>query len=168
MDITILEKDLDRRFRVIDIYPALLLNPDYSDVLDPDSVFYWDPDQLNSGQRIFTISAQSVSMLYEVSAWLLKHGYRHFKLFPFCRIVSGDVDWSINDLQHLESLGRSAYLSVISPGYALKIVINRNKFIKFTKDLHSMFIDLNALGLYVVLKMGRFSDFTGNEFVLKQ
>ena len=168
MDITILEKDLDRRFRVSDIYPALLLNPDYSDILDPDSVFYWDSDQFNSGQRVFTVSVQSVSMLYEVSAWLLKHSYRHFKLFPGRRIVGGDVDWSINDLRHLESSGRSAYLSVISPGYALKIVINRSKFIKFTEDLHTMFTDLNALGLYVVLKKGRYSDFVGNEFVLKQ
>jgi hypothetical protein len=55
MDITILEKDLDRRFRVIDIYSALLLNPDYSDVLDPDFVFYWDSDQINSGQRVYTV-----------------------------------------------------------------------------------------------------------------
>lgn len=164
MDITILEKDLDRRFRVIDIYPALLLNPDYSDVLDPDSVFYWDSDQLNSGQRIFTIYVQSIPMLYEVSAWLLKHGYKHIKLPKHIRNKCQDITWSVKELM---SKG-SAFVYINRPMTELRLVVNRKDFKKFAIDINSMLEDLGAFNVYTVLKVGRAGSIRDNEFVLKQ
>lgn len=163
MDITILEKDLDRRFRVIDIYPALLLNPDYSDVLDPDSVFYWDPDQLNSGQRVFTIYVQSIPMLYEVSAWLLKHGYKHLRLPKNIRNRSQDITWSVRELMSKSS----AFVYINKPKTELRLVVNRKDFKKFITDIGNMLEELNAFNIYTVLKVGRAGSICDNETVLK-
>ena len=163
MDITILEKDLDRRFRVIDIYPALLLNPDYSDILDPDSVFYWDSDQLNSGQRVFTIYVQSVPMLYEISAWLLKHGYKHIKLPKHIRNRCQDITWSVKDLMSKSS----AFVCINRPVTELRLVVNKKDFKKFAIDINSMLGDLGAFNVYTVLKVGRAGGIRDNETVLK-
>lgn len=162
MDITILEKDLDRRFRIIDIYPALLLNSDYSDILDSETVFYSDPDQLNPGQRVFTIYVQSTIMLFDVSSWLLKNGYKYIK-FPKIINKPCDIDWSVRELM----LRDSAYISINRPYTELKVVIRRKDFRKFVLDIKRMLSDLNAFNLYTVLKLGRAGKVDDNEIVLK-
>lgn len=165
MDITILDRP-EKRFSVINTYPELQLNSDYSDVLDPDSVFYWDSDQLNSGQRFFYIRAQSYSMLCKIREWLLKNGYNGIKLFG--KNGGEEIDWSLDDFINLDKLGESVLLNITSPKFDLRLTIKKKDFKKFTLDYHRLLLELDIYNIYVLIKSGRASGMIGNEFILKQ
>ena len=165
MDITILDRP-EKRFGVINTYPELQLNPDYSDILDPDSVFYWDPDQLNSGQRFFYIRAQSYSVISEIRDWLLKNGYSGIMLFG--ESGSKDIDWDLDDFINLDKLEESVLLNITSPKFDLRLTIKKKEFKKFTLDYHRLLSDLGMYNVYVLIKSGRASGMIGNEFILNQ
>lgn len=165
MDITILDNP-EKRFSVINTYPELQLDSNYSDILDPDSVFWWDPDQLNSGQRFFYIRAQSYSDICEIRDWLLKNSYSGIKLFG--KNGGEEIDWSLDDFARLDRLGESVLLNILSPKFDLRLTIKKKDFKKFTSDYHRLLSDLGMYNIYVLIKSGRASGLIGNEFILKQ
>ena len=156
MDITILDNP-GKRFRVINTYPELQLDSNYSDVLDPDSVFWWDPDQLNSGQRSITIRD-----------WLLKNSYSGIKLFGEEFGGERSIDWSLDDFARLDRLGESVLLNILSPKFDLRLTIKKKEYRKFVSDYHRLLSDLGMYNVYILIKSGRASSMVGNEFILKQ
>ena len=167
MDITILDNP-EKRFRVINTYPELQLDSNYSDILDPDSVFWWDPDQLNSGQRFFYIRAQSYSDICEIRDWLLKNSYSGVKLFGEEFGGERSIDWSLDDFARLDRLGESILLNILSPKFDLRLTIKKKEYRKFVSDYHRLLSDLGMYNVYVLIKSGRASGMIGNEFILKQ